>query len=130
MLTEFEDLDTSNMLKVHVAAETLTSGRSVVEGLVSGPVYRTADGDLSEIPAGSILHVERGFDGDFDGDTHKLSGIVDANEGMTSYVAIMARELGVPMICGASFPEEFADGTAVTLDAERGVVYEDVVSED
>src|SRR6056297_2762312 len=35
MMTELEGLDTANMLKVHVAAETLTSGRSVVDGLVS-----------------------------------------------------------------------------------------------
>ncbi|MDG5777659.1 pyruvate kinase [Haloarculaceae archaeon H-GB2-1] len=127
MMTELDGVDTANTLKVHVASKRLTAGRSVVEGLVAGPVHRTVTGDLTDVPEGAILHVEEGFDADFDGDTEKLAGIIDANDGMTSYVAIMARELGIPMICGAEFDDDFAEGTAVTLDAERGVVYEGVV---
>jgi len=122
MMTELEGASTTNMLKVHVAAETLATGRSVVGGRVVGPVASSADGDLSAIPDGAILALDESFEGEFDGDAEKLGGIVDAAPGMTGYPALVARELGIPMISGAAL--DVADGTVVTLDAERGVVYE------
>jgi pyruvate kinase len=36
---------------------------------------------------------------------------------------MVAREVGIPMISGANLVD-YPDGTTVTLDAERGVVYE------
>jgi pyruvate kinase len=122
MMTELEGASTTNMLKVHVAAETLATGRSVVGGRVAGPVARTDDGDLSSVPAGAILALDESFDGEFDGETANLGGVVDASPGMTGYPAMVARELGLPMISDATL--DVADGTVVTLDAERGVVYE------
>jgi pyruvate kinase len=122
MMTELESASTTNMLKVHVAAETLATGRSVVGGRVAGPVERTADGDLSSVPEGAILALDESFDGEFDGETAKLGGIVDAAPGMTGYPAMVAREVGLPMLSDAAV--DVADGTVVTLDAERGVVYE------
>ncbi|WP_135533411.1 pyruvate kinase [Halostella pelagica] len=127
MMTELEGASTTNMLKVHVAAETLVTGRSVVGDRVIGPVARTADGDLSSVPEGAILTLDETFDGEFAGDTAKLGGVVDASPGVTGYPAMVARELGIPMISDATL--EVPDGTVVTLDAERGVVYEgDVAS--
>ncbi|QCJ47520.1 pyruvate kinase [Haloprofundus sp. MHR1] len=124
MMTELEETNTTNMLKVHVAAEAITTGRSVVGGRVSGPVVRSADGDLTELPEGTLLALDARFDGEFTGDVNKLGGIVDAREGMTGYPALVAREIDIPMISGASLPEDFDDGTLVTLDAERGIVYD------
>ena len=122
MMTELEGLDTANMLKVHVASETLTSGRSVVVGYAAGPLYRVDDGDLGDVPDGAILAVPASFDGEFTGDVSKVSGIVDEHEGLTSYAAIVARELDVPLVGAASLPA-VEDGTEVTIDGERGVVY-------
>ncbi|WP_276271783.1 pyruvate kinase [Haloarcula litorea] len=126
MMTELEGLNTANMLKVHVAAEMLVSGRSVVDGLVTGPVYHAADGDVTEAPDGAILVVPEDFDGEFDGDVSRAGAIIDAHQGITSYAAIVARELGIPMIADASLPDHVTDGTTVTLDAERAVVYEEI----
>jgi pyruvate kinase len=123
MMTQLEGLDTANMLKVHIASERLTAGRSVVAGQVSGPLYRTEDGDLSDLPEGVVLAVPASFEGEFSGDVSKIAGIVDGQAGMTGYAAIVARELDVPMICDASVPDEAPDGRPVTLDAERGVLY-------
>ncbi|MEF8786814.1 MAG: pyruvate kinase [Haloarculaceae archaeon] len=122
MMTQLEGLDTANILKVHVASEMLASGRAVVSGYAAGPLYRVNGGSLDEIPEGAILAVPAEFDGEFTGEVSKLSGIVDEHEGVTSYAAIVARELGIPMVGSASIPD-VADGTEVTIDGERGVVY-------
>ena len=129
MMTELEGTSTTNTLKLHVAAETVATGRNVVGGRTAGPLYRVRDGDLSAVPAGSIVYLPADFDGEFDGDTATLGGIVDARAGMTGYPALVAREIGVPMVSGAPLPDDLRDGTTVTIDGERGVVYEgDVVS--
>ncbi|PSQ58488.1 MAG: pyruvate kinase [Halobacteriales archaeon SW_9_67_25] len=125
MMTELEGLDTANMLKVHVAAERLTAGRSVVDGHVTGPLYRIGDGDLSGLPDGVVLYVPSTFEGEFDGDIDTVAGIVDAHQGVTGYPALVARELDVPMVCDAHIEDAVADGTEVSLDGERGVVYAD-----
>ncbi|MEF8780997.1 MAG: pyruvate kinase, partial [Haloferacaceae archaeon] len=124
MMTEVEGTNATNMLKVHVAAETVAAGKRVVGGRVAGPVSRTVDGDLESVPEGTLLALEADFDGEFHGDVGKLAGIVDARPGMTGYPAVVARELGIPMVSGAPLPERVTDGTVLTLDAERGVVYE------
>jgi pyruvate kinase len=127
MMTELDGVNSSNMLKIHVASETIGSGRSVVSGFVTGGLYWTGDGDLSSVPEGAILRVTESFDGEFMGDTGKLRGIVDAHEGRTSSAAILARELDIPMISGASVSDDIDDGDIVTLDAERGILYEGAI---
>jgi pyruvate kinase len=123
MFTDVAGYDTTNTLKVHVAAEVVASGQSVVSGRVTGRLERLADGNLTGLPEGAIVALDGEFDGEFSGDHERIGGIVDARPGQTGYVAIVARELGVPMISGATVPDEVADGTEVTLDAERGVLY-------
>ncbi|WP_256296825.1 pyruvate kinase [Haloarchaeobius salinus] len=123
MMTELEGTQTTNTLKVHVAAETLATGRSVVSGYVTGPVVRAPDGDLSSVPDGAVLALGPGFEGEFEGDVTRIGGIVDARPGMTGYPAMVAREVDVPMVSGADLGD-VADGTTVTVDADRGVVYE------
>jgi pyruvate kinase len=127
MMSERDNLDTTNTLKVHVASETIATGRSVVAGHVTGPLIRPDDGDLTDAPAGAVVAVPAGFDGEFAGDLSRVAGIVDGHDGMTGYAAIVARELDVPMICGATVDDAVAAGTHVTLDAERGVLYADPV---
>jgi pyruvate kinase len=123
MMTELEGTGTTNMLKVHIAAETLAAGRGVVSGYVAGPLHHVATGDLTDVPDGAIVALGPNFDDEFTGDVSKIGGIVDARSGMTGYPAMVARELGLPMISGADVIDDY-DGDVVTLDAERGVVYE------
>lgn len=128
MMAELDGLDTANTLKVHVAAETLVSGRPVVDGVVSGPVYHVTDGDLAGMSEGAIIAVPGDFDDEFEGDLAAVGGIVTAHEGVTGYAAIVARELGVPTIADADLSDVDA-GTDVRLDGERGVVYADRVAD-
>ncbi len=124
MMTELEETDTTNTLKVHLAAETLVTGKAVVAGRAAAPIHRADDGDLAGIPDGSVIALGTAFDEEFDGPLDRLAGIVDARPGMTGYPAVVARELGIPMISGARLPDSVVDGTVVTLDGERGIVYD------
>lgn len=123
MMTEIEGAGTTNMLKVHIAAETIETGTGVVSGRTSGPLVHSRDGELSGIEPGSIVTLSEEFDREFSGDLSGVGAIVDARSGMTGYPAMVARELGIPMISGADLTA-VPDGTVVTVDAERGVVYE------
>ncbi|NHN42418.1 pyruvate kinase [Halorubellus sp. JP-L1] len=123
MMTDLEGAGTTNMLKVHIAAETLAAGRGVVSGYVSGPLHHVPDGDITDLPAGAIVALDADFDDEFHGDVSRIGGIVDARSGMTGYPALVAREVGIPMVSGADVVGGRA-GEVVTLDAERGVVYE------
>ncbi|WP_380675953.1 pyruvate kinase [Salinigranum sp. GCM10025319] len=124
MMTELEETNTTNMLKVHVVAEAIANGRKIVGGRVAGPLHRAVDGDLTDVPEGAVLYLGADFDGEFDGDARKLAAIVDARPGLTGYPAMVARELDIPMISGAPIPDSIDDGTEVTLHGERGIVYE------
>jgi pyruvate kinase len=128
MMTELEGANTTNMMKVHVAADALTTGRVVVEGRVTGPIVTLTDGDLSSIPDGAILALDPAFNDEFQGDLERIGGIIDAQRGMTGYPSLVAREMDVPMISGADV-ENVRNGATVTLDAERGVVYGGDVSD-
>ncbi|THE66449.1 pyruvate kinase [Salinadaptatus halalkaliphilus] len=129
MMTDLEGANTTNMLKVHVAAEALTTGRVVVEGRATGPLVRVTDGDLSSVPEGAILALGTEFDDEFSGDVSKIAGIVNAQRGMTGYPALVARELSLPMISDADVAEA-EEGAVVTIDAERGVVYGGAIDDD
>jgi len=122
-MSDMEGVNTANTLKTHVAAETVATGRPLVDGFVTGPVHRVEEG-LANLSADAIAVVPSGFEGQFQNDPNDLAGILDAHPGMTSYAALVARELGVPAIRNVSLPDTVADGTVVTLDAERGIVYE------
>ena len=131
MMTDMEGANTTNTLKVHVAAEAVANGRTIVDGRVAGPVARTVDGDLSGVPDGAVLVLPAEFDGEFTGEMDRVAAIVDARPGMTGYPALVARELAVPMVSGAPLPDRVAAGDLVTLHAGRGVVYEgDVIRDD
>ncbi len=122
MMTWLEGANTTNTLKVHLAAEVLASGRGIADGRASGPVFVAPDGDLSGCPDGAVLVLPEPFDGELDGDLSRFDAIVAAERGMTSFPALVARERGVPMVGGVSL--DVPDGTAVTVDGKRGVVYE------
>jgi pyruvate kinase len=124
LFSEVEGANTTNMLKVHIAAEKVASGKSITGGRVSGPLVRLTDGDLSSIPDGAILALPAEFDGEFTGDVGRIGGIIDSREGLTGYPAVVAREVGFPMISGATIPDSIDDGATISIDAERGIVFD------
>ena len=127
MMTELEGTNTTNTLKVHLAAEVLASGRGISDGRAAGEVFVSTDGDLTDCPPGAILVLPEPFDGEFRGDLSKIAAIVAAERRMTGLPAIVSRELGVPMV--GELTLSIPDGTVVTVDGNRGVVYESRVAE-
>lgn len=123
MMTELEGTSTSNMLKVHLAAESVATGQSVVDGLVTGPLVRTTDGDLESVPEGAIVAVPEDFDEEFLGDPETLGGIIDAHTDRRGHAVTVGRRLDIPTASHMTVPEDIEDGATVTLDAERGVLY-------
>jgi pyruvate kinase len=122
MMTELEGANTTNTLKVHLAAEVLESGRGGSAGREAGPTVSAPDGDLTGCPDGAVVVLPEPFDGEFAGDLAAVGAIVAADRGTTSLPAVVARELGVPMVGDVALG--VADGTVVTVDGDRGVVYE------
>ena len=57
-------------------------------------------------------------------DTHKVLGFVTVGGGATSHVAILARALGLPAICGVPVQVlTLANGKQVLLDADKGELH-------
>ena len=123
MMTELDSTNASNTLKIHVAAETLGSAEAVVSGVAVGAFHWADDGDLSKLPAGSIVGIDREFDGELTGDVEAIAGIVDCRSEAASTVTKLARELDIPTVAGADITGELSEGDTLTLDAERGVIY-------
>ncbi|ATW87590.1 pyruvate kinase [Halohasta litchfieldiae] len=123
MMTELDSTSSSNTLKIHVAAETIGSGESVVDGVAVGAFHWVDSGDLSEIPEGAIVGVPMEFDGELSGDLEGIAGIVDCHGELASTVRTVARDQDIPTITSGDLTGEISDGEMVTLDAERGIIY-------
>jgi len=115
---------TTNMLKVQIVGNVLISGTGVGKDAVCGTlcVLREddpchcdfEDGDIVVVSSASekIIHILR-----------RARGIICERGGVDSYAAIVGQALGIPVIVGAvGATKILRSGTAVTLDAARGIV--------
>ncbi|HTB21608.1 MAG TPA: phosphoenolpyruvate--protein phosphotransferase [bacterium] len=85
-----------------------------------------------EVPAGSVLVAEEVSPSDAAQlDPTLVLGLCTTSGGATSHVAILARSLGIPAICGMDQAVlGLADGTLVTLDGSSGVLHVDPSAEE
>jgi len=123
MMTELDNTNASNTLKIHVAAETVGSGEPVVEGVAVGAFHWADSGDLSTVPAGAVVGLHQTFDGELTGDLEALAGIVDCREDASNDAISLARQLDIPMVSAGDITGELNSGDTVTLNAERGIIY-------
>lgn len=115
----------TNLLKVHVVGKILTRGMGIgftpISGLVR--VIKSVD-DLRKIKPGDII-VTRGADSSLAPYLHNISAIIAEEGGLTSDAAIMGLNARIPVIVGANQATSLmVDGMEVTLDTQRGIVYE------
>ena len=116
---------TTNLLKVHTAGEVVIRGTGIGKGALSGQVVvaESARQALDKVETGDIL-VARETDREYMPVLQDVKAIVTERGGLTSHAAVVGIELGIPVIVGASGATEILkDGTIVTVDSLRGLVY-------
>jgi phosphoenolpyruvate-protein phosphotransferase len=95
-----------------------------LERQVIGRLLGESAAPAPTLPKGAILFAEDLLPSQFLGlDTARLAGIVTAQGGPTSHVAILAASAGVPMLVAAGESVlAVADGTPVIVDADAGAL--------
>jgi pyruvate kinase len=116
---------TTNMIRVHVVGNILLRGVGIGTTAVTGKVCvaHSIKDVQNKFKAGEILVVSN-IDDETAKYAAKASAIIAEEGGLTSHAAIVGISAGIPVIVGADgATERLADGTVVTVDAARGLVY-------
>ncbi len=114
----------TDLIKVEMVTAVLGKGTSVGLGSVSGlaRVAHTA-ADVMNFHSGDILVVNH-TSADFVDMIRRAAGVVTEEESLTSHAAIIGLRLGVPVMVGVeNATRVIRDGTMLTLDLQRGLVY-------
>ena len=114
----------TDLVKVEVVTAVLGRGVGLGQGSVSGPA-RVAHSarEANSFSSGEIL-VAPNTSADFVEAIRKASGVITEEESLTSHAAVIGMRLGVPVMLGVkNATQMIRDGTILTLDLQRGLVY-------
>ena len=112
----------TNLLRIHIASQTLAKGIGIGNGNVSG-VARIAKGAETKINKGEIL-VATTTDKDMIEQIRNAAAVVTEVGGLTSHAAIVGLSLGIPVVVSAQgILEKIVDGEVITVDSATGIVY-------
>jgi len=109
-----------------ITNKIICSGAEMIcQGAGTGPVYRLEQvSQISHIPEGSVLVINHGLP-QFVRAIDKMTAIVIRTGSRASHFSSIAREFGVPAIVNISNGfDDLVQGTVVTVDADKGRVYE------
>ena len=108
-----------------VSGKIIVKGLGASPGVASGKVKILQDiEELDKVKEGDVL-VTTMTNPDMVPAMKRAVAIVTEEGGMTCHAAIVSRELGVPCIVGTgNATTVLKEGTAITVDGSRGVVYE------
>jgi len=117
-------------IKGKVKEEEVEEGEILVKGLGASPGVGIGsvkvilnEEEIGKVEQGDIL-VTTMTTPDMVPAMRKASAIVTDEGGMTCHAAIVSRELGVPAVVGTmDGTKVLKDGTVVTVDGEKGIVY-------
>lgn len=114
----------TDLIKVDVVTAVLGRGVGIGEGAVSGRArvaHRSLD--VNDFNNGEILVVPS-TSADFVEAIRRSGGVITEDDCLTGHAAVIGLRLGVPVIVGVKNATEIIrDGTILTLDARRGLVY-------
>ncbi|AJD91745.1 pyruvate kinase [Jeotgalibacillus malaysiensis] len=116
---------TTNLMKIHIVGDVLAKGQGIGRKSGFGKVVTASNAKeaLDKVTEGSIL-VTIGTDKEMMPAIEKCSALIVEEGGLTSHAAVVGLNLGLPVIVGVDNAiATFTDGQEVTVDAERGVVY-------
>lgn len=114
----------TDLIKVDIVTAVLGRGVGIGEGTVSGRARVAHSGmDVTDFNPGEILVVSS-TSAMFVDAIRRAGGIITEDDSLTGHAAVIGLRLGVPVIVGVSkATETIRDGTIVTLDTRRGLVY-------
>ena len=115
----------TNLLQVYTVGKIIGKGLSLIKRKVTGVVCKAENAQQAnkKISPNSIL-VVRKSDRDFVPAMERAAGVVSEDAGFSSHAAVTSLDLGLPAIVGVSgIFDAVEDGTLITLDGLRGVVY-------
>ncbi|MBE7385306.1 MAG: pyruvate kinase [Leptolyngbya sp. SIO1E4] len=114
----------TDLIKVDIVTAVLGHGVGIGTGSVSGRARVAHTGlDVANFNPGEILVVPR-TSADFVDAIRRAGGIVTEDDSLTGHAAIIGLRLGIPVIVGVkNATETIRDGTILTLDTRRGLVY-------
>ncbi len=116
---------TTNLIRVHVVGDILLKGTGIGQAAATGKVCiaRSAKDITCKFQPGDVL-VVKAVDEETAAYAAKAAAIVAEEGGLTSHAAIVGLSFGIPVIVGADgATDRLPDGSAVTVDAARGIVY-------
>jgi pyruvate kinase len=119
----------TDLIKVEVVTAVLGKGLGIGQGSVSG-LARVAHTmmELGNFNPGEILVVSK-TSADHIEVIRKSAGIITEESSLTSHAAVIGLRLGVPVIVGVKNATEIIrNGTILTLDVQRGLVYSGTTS--
>jgi len=115
----------TNLLQVYTVGKIIGKGLSLIKRKVTGVVCKAENYHQAneKITPSSIL-VVRKSDRDFVPAMERAAGVVSEDVGFSCHAAVTSLDLGLPAIVGVSgIFDAVEDGTLITLDGIRGVVY-------
>lgn len=114
----------TDLIKVDVVTAILGQGIGLGHGLVTGRARVVNNArEIGDFSSGEIL-VAPATNADFVEVIRKAAGIITEEESLKSHAAVIGSRLGLPVIVGfKNAMEVIREGTILTIDAQRGVVY-------
>jgi pyruvate kinase len=115
----------TNLMKVHRIGNILGKGKGIGSNAGYGQIVvaHTAKEALERMVDGGVL-VTHSTDADMIPAIEKASALITEEGGLTSHAAIVGINIGIPVIVGVKDATLLLDnGTKVTVDPSRGVIY-------
>jgi pyruvate kinase len=117
---------TTNLIRVHVVGNILLRGTGIGHRTVTGKICiaHSIKDVQKKFQPGDVLVVES-IDEETAPFATKAAAIITEEGGLTSHAAVIAVSFGVPVIVGVDgATDRLTNGTVVTVDSSRGVVYQ------
>ncbi len=114
----------TDLIKVELVTAVLGQGKGIGEGSVSGRARVAGKTDkISHFSPGEILVVPS-TSADYVDAIRLAGGIVTEDDNLTGHAAVLGLRLGIPVVIGLkNATEVIREGTIITIDAGRGIVY-------
>ncbi|WP_338451388.1 pyruvate kinase [Niallia oryzisoli] len=116
---------TTNLMKIHVVGDILARAQGIGRKTAFGKVVlaNNAEEALAKVKEGSIL-ITLGTDKEMVPAIEKCSALITVEGGLTSHAAVVGLNIGIPVLVGVEDAMSiFKDGQEITVDAQRGVIY-------